>query len=282
MLVSKALARNGGRLAQFANHAERTSPTGRQTPPSMKKSPLVVSFALALAWAPLGNAATASLAAGTYTENFNALSTSLPAGWDVRTGATGTGLGSTVTFSTSTRTWGDTAGAFKNLSAADIASDSSTADQSANTNRSLGIRQTSSFGDPGASFNFNFSTAGLDVTSISIDLSMLNVQPRSTSWSIQYGVGADPSSFTTLGTWEDPGVFGTSSFVFDVDDFGTALNEKAQLWFRVVALSGSTESGARDTMGIDNFSITTAVVIPEPSIALLSGLGLLGLLRRRR
>jgi hypothetical protein len=215
-----------------------------------------------------------------YTQNFNSIGSGLPTGWSVRTNATASALGSAATFTTGTTSWGDTAGAFKNFAASTSLTETATpAAQSGSTNRALGIRQTGSFGDAGASFNFHFSTLGVQVTSISLDLMMLSVQPRSTTWSIQYGVGASPSSFMTLGTWSDPGAFGSTSFTFTTTDFGTALDNQSDLWFRVAALSGSSGSGTRDSMGIDNFSIAA---VPEPSTYTLIALGLGGLILARR
>jgi MYXO-CTERM domain-containing protein len=46
----------------------------------------------------------------------------------------------------------------------------------------------------------------------------------------------------------------------------------------IMALDGST---ANDRMRLENFSIT-GTAVPEPSAALLGGLGLLALFRRRR
>ncbi len=241
--------------------------------------PLFVVFSASL---PVANAAVVALTSGVTSQNFNSIGTALPVGWDIRTGATAASLGTVGLFTTATNTWGNTSGAFKNLSAADIVSTSDTAAQAANTNRALGIRQTDSFGDPGASFNFNFSTAGLEVTAISIDLMMLSVQARSTAWNIQYGIGATPTSFTNLGTWADPGTYGTTAKAFATIDFGTALDNQSNIWFRVVTLGGTTGSGSRDTIAIDNFSITTVAAVPEPAAAVLGAFGLLGLLRRRR
>ena len=236
-----------------------------------------------LAWSVISatevNAAVVALAEGTYHQNFNLIGTALPAGWDVRTGASAGSLGTAESFTTGTNTWANSGGAFKNLSAGDIASTSSTTSQAENENRALGIRQTASFGDPGASFNFNFSTTGLEVTGISIDLMMLSVQDRSTVWSTEYGIGTSPTSFTSLGTWSDPGSFGINTIPFTTSTFGTALDDQSNIWFRVVALSDTTGPNSRDTIAIDDFSIT---VVPEPAAALLGAFGLLGLLRRRR
>jgi hypothetical protein len=220
-----------------------------------------------------------------YTQNFNSLGAGLPTSWTVRTGASATSLGSAATFSGSTVSWADTAGAFKNLAASTgLTGTESTTTQNAQTNRALGIRQTGSFGDAGASFNFNFATTGQVVDSITIDLMMLSVQTRSTTWSLQYGLGATPASFVTLGSWTDPGAFGSTPFNFTSAQYGTNLNDQSNIWFRVVALSPSSGSGTRDSMGLDNFAINVTPV-PEPSTYALLGVGAavgLWVLRRRR
>jgi hypothetical protein len=244
---------------------------------TMKKFVLSLIAVTTLAATVQGQVAISNLG---YTQDFNSIGTALPAGWDVRTGATTAALGNTASFTTNATSWGDLSGAFKNFASVGTFDGSEDATTQANsTNRALGIRQTGAFGDPGASFNFHFSTLSVQVTSISLNLMMLSVQPRSTTWSIQYGVGANPTSFTTLGTWSDPGAFGATSFTFTTTDFGTALDNQSDLWFRVAALSGSTGSGNRDSMGIDNFSIAA---VPEPSTYALIALGLGGLILARR
>jgi autotransporter-associated beta strand protein len=198
------------------------------------------------------------LSGTSYTQNFNSLGDGLPSGWSVRTGAGATALGTAADFTnTNTTSWADTAGRFKNLASATGLISSSTATVQGNSvNRALGIRQTGTFGDPGASFNFNFDSTNFAITGLSIDLMMLSVQDRSITWSLQYGVGATPGSWSTLSTWSDPGTFGTTNFSFTDDDFGSAMNDAASVWFRVVALSSSTGTGSRDTMAIDNFSLS--------------------------
>jgi hypothetical protein len=223
------------------------------------------------------------LSSGTYTQNFDNIGTTQPTGWTVTTAASSSSLGTAATFPSATSTWADTGGAFKNLaSATGLVSTDTTTTQNASLDRSLGIRQIAAFGDAGAAFNFNFATTGLSVSSISLSLDMLSVQTRSTTWSIQYGVGSSPTSFTTLGTWSDPGAFGTTSYTFTTADFGSNLNNLSNAWFRVVALTVSSGSGSRDTIGVDDFSISTSAV-PEPSTYAVLSFGLAGLayLRRR-
>lgn len=215
-----------------------------------------------------------------YTQNFNAIGSGLPTDWTVRTGATTTALGTTESLTTAATSWGDTAATFKNFAAStSLTSSASVATQSGSADRALGIRQGASFGDPGASFNFNFSTAGVQVASISIDLMMLSVQGRSTTWSIQYGIGTTPASWTTIGTYTDPGTFGATNFTITNGTFGTNLDNQANAWFRVVTTDATTGSNNRDSFGIDNFSIA---VVPEPTGAALVGLTALSTLWVRR
>lgn len=216
---------------------------------------------------------------GNYTQDFNLIGSGLPTGWSVRTGANATLLGTDVTstnFNSNHTSWNTTTGQFANYASY------GGLDNSSESNRALGIRQTASFGDPGASFNFYFNTAtnNLQVTQIQIDLMILSNQTRSTTWTIQYGIGATPSSFTDLGTYSDPGSVSRTTFTFTTGNFGTNLDNQSDVWFRVVALSSSTGSGNRDTFAIDNFSITA---IPEPTTwALLSLGGTAFVLFRRR
>jgi autotransporter-associated beta strand protein len=214
---------------------------------------------LAASGVTLANDFTIGSAAGSqvyYTQNFNDIGTGLPTDWTVRTGANASALGTTAAFTTTEVSWADTGSGFKNYaSATGLTSTSDLAAQNASTDRALGARQSSSFGDPGASFNYAFSTTGEVLDSISLDLMVLDVEARSTTWSIEYGIGAAPTSFTLLGTWTDPGTWGTTTLTFDTTDFGTALDNQANLVFRVAALSSSTGSGSRDSMAIDNFEI---------------------------
>ncbi len=191
-----------------------------------------------------------------YQQDFNSLGIDgLPTGWTVRTGANASSLGTTASFATNQVAWSDTGGAFKNFaSATGLTSTSDAAAQNASTDRALGVRQTGSFGDPGAAFTYQFSTTGETLSAISLDLMILNVQTRSTTWTIQYGLGAAPTSFVDLGTWADPGTFGTTPLT--LTGFGTALDNQADVFLRVVALSGSTGSGNRDSVGVDNVVIS--------------------------
>jgi len=210
-----------------------------------------------------------SITAAGYTQNFNSIGSGLPANWTLNTNATSTSLGTSSGLTNSnTTTWADTAGRFKNLSSANIASNSTTTAQNNNTDRALGIRQSGTLGDPGASFNFNFSTINVDLTSLSIDLMQLTdgsaANNRETTWTLQYGLGAAPTSFTTLDTFVAGGeasVWRSQTVTFDLNtnpvDFA-AMSEQSSVWFRVVALTASDGGGSRMTFAIDNFNLTAA------------------------
>ncbi len=209
-----------------------------------------------------------TLSGTNYTQSFDSVGTGLPTGWDVRTGATATALGTAATFITTQALWSATTGQFANFASADgLTSTATTAQQNASTDRVIGLRQTGTFGDPGAAVDFNFNASSAIFsgagTALSFSLQMLSVQTRSTTFSIQYGVGVSPSAWTTLGTYSDPATFGSTPFTFTGTQL-SALSGQSNAWLRVVALSASTGSGSRDTIGLDDLSFTyTAVVVAD-------------------
>ncbi len=198
-----------------------------------------------------------TLSGTSYTQNFDGIGAGLPAGWTVRTGATDTNLGAEQTFNPSATSWADTAGRFKNFASGDgtLGAAATATEQSAATDRALGIRQTGTFGDPGAAFVFEIDdTAGLENFSLSLKAQMLSVQPRSTTWTIDYRVG-DSGAFTSLGTYADPGVFGSTDLgPFALSD--SVNNQCDPVYIRIAALSASSGSGNRDSFGIDDVELT--------------------------
>ncbi len=220
-------------------------------------SPLTGSIAALVLIAAQPTVQSALILTGTsYDQNFDSLVGGLPSDWTVRTGATASALGTTATFAGAAVSWADSAGAFKNVaSATGLASSAATATQAASADRALGIRQASAFGDPGAAFTLELAnTTGFSSFNLSLDLEMLSVQTRSTAWSVQYGIGATPTSFSTVFTYSDPGVFGTTPT--GLLNLGAALdNISSSVWIRIIALSASTGSGSRDTLGIDSFHL---------------------------
>jgi hypothetical protein len=196
-----------------------------------------------------------------YTETFDNLGAGLPSGWSVRTGATATSAGSAQAFSTAEVTWALNTGGFRNVASADGLSEFALdSQQHASADRALGVRLQ--------------NTAGLENFQLSLKAQLLDLEARSTTWSVQYQVGS--GSFVTLGTWNDPGAFGSTTLTYNL---GSALNDRSeQITFRIAALTASTGSGSRDTFAIDDFTLTYSEVTPVPEpihFALLSALGLL-------
>jgi uncharacterized protein len=227
-----------------------------------------------------------SLTGTSYNQTFDTVGSGLPSGWDVRTGATATALGTAATFNTTATSWADTTGQFANMASSDGHTGTETStQQAAFTDRDIGIRQTAGVGDPGGAMDFNFNASSATFsgasTALSLKLQMLSVQSRSTTWSIQYGIGASPSSWSTLGTWSDPGAFGSTSFAFSGTTL-SALSGQSNAWIRVVALASSTGSGSRDSIGLDDFTLSYTTAVPEPSTWFAGALTLVGLIASQR
>jgi len=215
-----------------------------------------------------------ALAGTNYTQNFDAISNGLPTGWSVRLNATATNLGTNADFPTAPKTWADTKGEFGNCastlsnSGTNFNGSEPTGTQTNCLNRALALRQTSSFGDPGAAFVLQLAnTAGLSDLTLSVDLCLLRTNGYTTIWSVQYAVGNSPVSFTTLGTYTNATVFGATTQTYNL---GTnANNLSSNVWIRIAALSPATGSGSRATFGIDNFSLswkTNGTPIARPAI----------------
>jgi Ca2+-binding RTX toxin-like protein len=208
-----------------------------------------------------------------YSEDFDGIGSGLPLGWLIYTGATNSSLGNSATWTQATATWGETNGRFKNFAANDsgLASNASDIVQNSATDRALGIRQTTGFGDPGASFVFNLdNTLGFQNFGLSFKAQMLSVQPRSTTWSVDYRVG-NSGNFNVLETYSDPNAFGSSTL--NLLNFGTDINNQSnQVQIRISALSVSTGSSNRDSFGIDDFQLTYSSVPPSnPPVVTLPG-----------
>lgn len=232
------------------------------------------------------------LSSSPYIQDFNQIGSGLPTGWTVRTGSTSSALGTSGTLVTTNTAWNSTSGNFRNVAAAaGLTFASSTTEQNNSTNRVLGVRQTASFGDPGAAFVLQLAnTTGLTNFQLSFKLQSLDggSTGRTTTWRVDYGFGSSPTTFTTVTT--SPATLtttlaasGTSWGSTDVTiNFGTALdNNASNVWIRIVTLTASTGSSNRPTTGIDDFQLSFAAgdVTPPsftstyPKIANLSSSG---------
>lgn len=203
-----------------------------------------------------------------FTINFDAIGTSgIPAGVYVKENSTSGELGTdgfvyTGTF-TSLTAWSQTSFGFKNFaSATGLTSAANSATQNASTNRALGLRQTGASGDPGASFAFLLpNTTGKTNLQLEFKLQSCDASAsgRTTTWKVDYGIGAAPTAFTAVTT--APATLQTTLGTFANNtvtvNFGTALNNINQpIWIRIVTLSATTGGGSRASVGVDDVKFT--------------------------
>jgi hypothetical protein len=203
-----------------------------------------------------------------FTLNFDNLGGgSLPQGVYGKIGATSASLGSgdaTLFNSLAATDWSNVSAGVKNFaSATGLASTATSAQQSASTNRAFGFRQTGTAptgGDPGYAFTFQLAnTTGKTNFQLSFLLQSLDPSVgRTTTWTVEYGVGSNPTSFTQVTT--SPAVLTTNPAFTSTPitiNFGSALNNINQnVWIRVVALNPTTGSGSRPSTAIDDFQLT--------------------------
>jgi hypothetical protein len=233
---------------------------------------------------------------GVYIESFDGIGSGVPPGWSVQINATATRLGtdvSTSNFASTPVSWGSTTGQFGNYASAlnpNVTGTETATTQSGYTNRALGVRQTSGFsgfGDPSAAFTLHLAnTTGYKDFNLSFSAQLLSSQPRSTTFTVRYGTGASPSSFTTVGTISTDslgnGTFGST--LFGPTSLGGINDSPNAVWIQVAALNGSTGSGNDDTFAIDDVQLTYSPV-PEPAtvgLVAAAGLGAAALVRRPR
>jgi hypothetical protein len=229
---------------------------------------LVACFSAANCWAGL------ILTGTVYSEDFNG---GLPSNWTVRTGATATVLGTSVALGSGT--WGTATGQFfSSASAKLLLSNTSAVTQNAATDRALSVRQTGGFGDPGAAFVLEIeNTNGFNSFSMSLNAELQSDQERTTTWRIDYGFGASPALFTSIGNVNLGTTFGVTANALS---FGSALDNRAgPVWIRIATLSNSSGQNSRDTFAIDDISLNYSITaVPEPSSMALLGLaGCVGL-----
>ena len=200
-----------------------------------------------------------------YSQNFDAIGTSYPNEWLVYSNATSAALGTLVTVNTTAKTWATTSFSFANYASTmnggtNFLGTEDTATQTAATNRCLGVRTTGS-NDPGDAFALKIGdTLGLVNFKLDLDFLLLSVQTRTNIWTVDYGFGATPTSFTVADATQNyialssnsvpVGTFGATHRTIS---FGSALDNNAgPVWIRIVNLAPSGGSGNRPTVGIDN------------------------------
>jgi hypothetical protein len=197
-----------------------------------------------------------------YSQNFDDLNLGIPEGWQTDTNAKAGALGGMVAVMTTPGTatrWNNASGGFKNVASANGFSTYSSATgplQLSATDRALAVRQTGSYGDPGAAFTFQVNhTYGL--SDFEMDLKMQTLDSpagRSTDWLIQYAIGDDPVSFNTVASYTSGGFKYENTPLTVV--FGSVLDDQREkVWIRIVSLTASTGGGSRTTTGIDDIEL---------------------------
>ncbi len=204
-----------------------------------------------------------------YTQNFNGIAAGIPQGFFVKIGASASQLGtgdmpiySNPPGLANGTLWNQFSAGVKNFaSATGLTATSDATAQNGSANRTLGIRQTSSSGyDPGSAYVILLdNTIGKTNFQLSFLLQSLdNSVGRTSTWTVQYGFGESPSSFTTVTT--SPATLTTSATWGSTPvtvSFGSALNNQTQkVWIRIAALSASSGSGNRPSTALDDVSIT--------------------------
>ncbi len=205
-----------------------------------------------------------ALTTSPYTQNFDGIGSGLPQGFFAKISATATALGSDMPpySSLAVTPWNQTSAGLKNFaSATGLTASATDIVQAAETNRAMGIRQTSSAGyDPGAAFVVQLAnTTGKSNFQMSFKLQSLdNSIGRTTVWVIDYAIGDAPTSFTTITT--TPASLSTSG-TFSSTNVSVTLpaavnNQGQKVWIRIVSLAATTGSGSRASTAIDDFQLT--------------------------
>lgn len=223
------------------------------------------------------------LKGSSYEQHFDTLESGLPEGWDVDTNATATAAGGSAaagfiaTPAAATR-WGNVSGAFKNVASANGFASFAGATSSlqlAAKDRALGLKQTGSFGDPGAAFVFKINnTFRLSDFKLKFKIQSLDsaAGSRVTTWKVQYGTG-DTLHFTTLGTGMLTGG-NTYTNTLVSNHFGAALDDQRfPVWIRIVTATASTGAGTRTATAIDDVELSwtgEADSLPRPVVTALS------------
>ncbi len=208
-----------------------------------------------------------TLSTSPYTQDFDAISGGLPTGWTVRTVATNSSLGSVATLNTAQIQWSSISGQFANCASANSPASITwtNTQQNASTDRALAVRQSSGFlgSDPGAAFVLQISnTNGLSNFNLSFTLMQLDTTVtagRTTTWNVDYGIGASPGIFNNATT--NPATLTTTRNNWGSTNvtvnFGSALdNIASNVWIRITTKSASTGGGSRPFTAIDDFSLS--------------------------
>ncbi|MDI9867449.1 hypothetical protein QM480_24105 [Flectobacillus sp. DC10W] len=223
-----------------------------------------------------------TLSGTNYSQDFNQLASGLPQGWSIRTGANSHSLGNDVTsdfvaiptptvIGANGTYWKNTTAKFKNFASFKSSLIGNYVQQASEPDRALGVRQSSTLGDPGAAFVLCLAnTQALQNFQLSFDLQSLDDTngERQTIWSVDYGIGDNPSTFSTISTGHTTGMNQVFSNRISATFPALINNQNQKVWIRIVTLSASTNplnapNPTRTSSAIDNFSLSYQLM-PTP------------------
>jgi hypothetical protein len=202
-----------------------------------------------------------SLTGTSYTQNFDNIGSGLPQGWELDSNATATNKGTAIAFDVNPTPWASTGSRGRNVaSKGSLTATESAANQAASTNRAFGLRMVGALDSQVAFVLQIANTSGLTNFNLNFKLMSLDsaTAPRIATWRVDYGFGANPTSFTNASA---TGTLTTGGSTFSSNtinvNFGAALNNQAgPVWIRIVALNRTSGSGNRPTTAIDDFNLT--------------------------
>ncbi|GAA4325150.1 DUF5689 domain-containing protein [Flaviaesturariibacter amylovorans] len=199
-----------------------------------------------------------------YTINFNNLASGLPAGVRIGSASTATTNDTGTVFNPITNIWSGTGGGWKNLASATgagITQGSDLATQDASSDRALGIRQTSTIGDPGATLTFILAnTTGRN--NLKLEFGIQSLDPsvtRSTAWTVEYALGDSPTSWTAVtpasgSTTTGNLSWGNSNVTVNLP--AAVANQSGKVWIRIVAKTATSGGGSRPVTAFDNIKFS--------------------------
>lgn len=206
-----------------------------------------------------------NLSGTSYSQNFDNIANGLPAGFFIKINSTSTSLGTDANLTAAATQWNVTGSGFKNYASAEglTASADATA-QNNSSNRAIAMRQSGTAGtggDPGAALVFQLANAnGFQIFNLNFKIQSLDsTSPRTSTWTVDYAIGANPTNFTTIATNPAPLAIGNNKFSNTAVsvNFGNLLDNQPQnIWIRIVTLNASTGSGNRATTAFDDIQLT--------------------------
>lgn len=222
-----------------------------------------------------------------YAQDFDNLGNGIPIGWRVDTSAdqaAGLGGNAIARYSANTTPWNTSSRGFYNFAAADamgLNSSSTSTDQANATDRALGVKQVTDWDNATEQVAYNLhiaNTVGLSNLSISVKVQTFQQNSsRNNTWLMQYGFGANPTTFTTLATIPTTIYVDSSAANQTITgNFGTALNNQSQnVWIRLIPIGQSQGLGNRPIVAIDDVQLLwtgTAAGNPKPNLTAVSPL----------